>query len=60
MVNPLRKQPPLSTVTELLEMTQLFVLTFIEIDHNVEHPLVAEPRDLLIFRFQVRTYDVFD
>ena len=23
MINPLRKQPPLSTVTELLEMTQL-------------------------------------
>ena len=35
-------------------------LNFIEIDHNVEHPLIAEPRDLLIFRFQVRTYDVCD
>ena len=31
-----------------------------EIDHSVEHPLIAEPRDLFIFRFQVRTYDVCD
>ena len=33
---------------------------FIEIDYSVEHLLIAEPRDLLIFRFQVRTYDVCD
>ena len=37
-----------------------FVSNFIEIDRTVEHPLIAEPRDLLIFRFQVRTYDVCD
>ena len=36
------------------------MLNFIEIDLSVEHPLIAEPRDLLIFRFQFRTYDVCD
>ena len=42
------------------EVLESFMLNFIEIDHRVEHPLIAEPRDLLIFRFQVRTYDVSD
>ena len=25
------------------------MLNLIEIDHSIEHPLIAEPRDLLIF-----------
>ena len=29
------------------------MLNLIEIDHSVEHPLIAEPRDLLIFYFKL-------
>ena len=36
------------------------MLNFIEIDYSVKHQLIAEPRDFLIFRFQVKTYDVCD